>query len=112
MWIKEVFYGPKYGRYLIYDIALQFFDNSDTIRNEKLYADNYPPDLPSVMEFLASQGLIEETRWGVRITEAGKFRKQCGGFVRELFWERIQTLSLIVSILAGLATVIALFFSK
>lgn len=107
MSIWRLLLGIKYYHYAIYDTALRFFDNSDTIHNDILYQPGYPDNQAEVFRFLQSEGLVEIDKYGVHITEKGKCRRN-SGFVRELVIERVKLLGIVLSTIVALITLIRL----
>ncbi|MEG1935113.1 MAG: hypothetical protein RR141_03905 [Rikenellaceae bacterium] len=103
-------YGNRYYRYSMNDIALDCFENTDSISYDLLNKrGSYPPDFHSIYDFLASDGMCSIGKYGITITEKGKTKRLSGGYVRDLLRQRLTYLSIIIGIAGGIITIIACF---
>jgi len=100
-WYK-ILYGGAHFHYFKCDCVLSFFQNADHIGTEVLYMGNPPSEMTSVIEFLASEGMIKVNQYGASITEKGKGKRDSGGYKRQAFKERITWFSVVIGIIVGI----------
>lgn len=110
--VYKILYGGAYRHCFTCDCVLDIFHNFNHINNEQLYENATPPDLESVLDFLASEGMIKTSEYGISITEKGKAKRDSGGYKRQILKERIIYLGVIAGIIVALTTIIAFFRSR
>jgi hypothetical protein len=106
MWFKELFYGKAYSDNKYCDIALHFFDKSDSLAIDKVFSVNAPENINEIFTQLAADGMVAMDIRAVRITAKGKACLSRGGYVKALLRERITYWSIIVAAVTGIIALI------
>lgn len=109
MIFKYLLYGKGYVHLFMLDGMLRLFDNCDIIEHNRLYRKSHP-QIPAILDQLVSEGLITNRGSSVSITLQGKVYRRTGGYLRRSLVKRLTTFSVILGIVAAIATVITIVF--